>query len=271
MLQINETGTNGGDKSHMYGWQIVDAKGEMMWIDKRRLAVDPEYQRDVQDADMKVKRIAASWSWAACGVIIVARRDGLFFVVDGQHRVRAAMKLSAVQTLPCIVFESEGVGDEAKAFLRANKDRKPMTAMQSFKAMNVSVDPNAEFVNAMLDRAGMKVGNNGVKGAIQCVGALLGVAKLGHDRCQTVFDAAVAVCGSQALHSDIIKGFDYIYGRTDAATVVKAAKKLQTIGREDVLKSIAAAKAYRLAGGVIPCGEGILNAYNHRMRHKIEI
>ena len=272
-MQLNETTANNVDKMARYNWRIKDAQGEMRMIDKSLLKIDDSYQRNVGDSDAKIKRIAANWSWVACGALIVANRGGQLFVVDGQHRARAAMKLSSVRELPCIVFDSDGEMGEAEAFLRANKDRKPMTAIQAFKAMVAAGDKDAVFVKDLLAMHGLRV-TQGPKtpGAFQSPGVILGIAKRGHDAASRVLSASIAACSGGAMHGEVIKGLGWIDTMAkDDSLLPKMCPRLSRIGRDSILHSIASAKAFRQAGGEKVCGEGVLNAYNHRLRNKIEL
>jgi len=72
-------------KVDRYGWTIKDQPGFMKEINKSLLNVDMQYQRHANKS--KVLTISSEWSWIACGVVVVAFRDGKYWVMDGQHRV----------------------------------------------------------------------------------------------------------------------------------------------------------------------------------------
>ncbi len=273
-MHINET-THGGmvDKAARYGWTIKDQPGRLMMLDKAVLEVDNSYQRDTAAA--KIKRIAAQWSWLACGALIVADRgDGRFFVIDGQHRAEAAMKLSAVQKLPCIVFETGGSREEAGGFLRANRDRKPMTSVQAFSAMVTAGDPDAMAVQELLESHGLvaRDSGSGNSQAFKSVGVLLQIVRRGKEHASRVLAASVAACHGGKVHSDVLKGMSWIDMKADDPAILpKIGQRLQAIGRDGVLAEIAKAKNFHGSGGEKPCAEGILKAYNFRLKHKLEL
>src|ERR1051326_3709263 len=128
--------TEGGrlTKIDRYKWVSRNQQGELAYVSKHRLLVDDRYQRALNDA--KRLRIASKWNWAACGVLLVARRkDGRLYVIDGQHRWAAAMSRADITDLPVAIFDLSGsIEDEATDFLIANKERKPLTGVESFKA-----------------------------------------------------------------------------------------------------------------------------------------
>ena len=272
MMHMNETVKGGFDKATRYGWMIKDEPGRLMMLDKAALEVDASYQRSATAG--KVKRIAAEWSWLACGALVVADRgDGRFFVIDGQHRALAAMKLSAVRQLPCVVFQTEGSREEASGFLRANRDRKPMTATQAFAAMVTAGDGDALFVQSMLCEHGFSVGDDGKSAsAFQAPGALLKLARRDHAHARRVFAATLAACTGGKPHSEIMRGLAWIdISADDPGLLPKMSPRLRALGRDELLRGVVNAKAFRGVGGEKVCGEGILNAYNHRLRNKIEL
>ena len=271
-MRINETVKGGVDKAARYGWSIKDQPGRLMMLDKAALEVDDSYQRSAtQD---KVKRIAAEWSWVACGALVVADRgDGRFFVIDGQHRALAALKLSAVRQLPCVVFQTEGSREEAGGFLRANRDRKPMTAVQAFAAMVTAGDKDAVFVRHLLEENGMAVASGGAsQSAFKATGTLLKIARDSHDAARKVLSASIAACSGGAVHNDVMRGLWWIYSRMDDAKAFERMNpRLSAVGRDEILRSIAAAKAFQGVGGEKVCGEGILKAYNFRLKRKLDL
>ena len=119
-------------KIERYGWVVKDTPGVMMLIDKQELRVNHEYQRQLIAS--KVSDMSACWSWVACGTITVGIRDRVAWVLDGQHRVAAAMRRADITNLPCIVFDLDSVADEAKGFLSTNRLRGQMTSVDHFRA-----------------------------------------------------------------------------------------------------------------------------------------
>lgn len=273
-MQNNELTNFGQDKMSRYNWSLADEPGEMMWIHKDALEVDMSYQREVKDTDAKVKRLAREWSWVACGALTVADRgDGRYFVIDGQHRARAALKISAVSKLPCVVFRTVGGQEEAAGFLRANKNRKPMAAIQAFKAMLKTGDKDAVFVQSLLDEHGLQLAAGGKSPHIfQAPGVILQIAARGHAHARRVMAAAFVACEGEQIHNEVLKGLAHIDASSDDTTILnRLTPRLRKLSREEILRGIANAKAFRGAGGDKVCSEGILNAVNKGLRNKIEI
>lgn len=272
MLIPNETHKRGNsDKITRYGWTLADEPGELRWIKKERLRIDHSYQRDAVQTDPKVKRIASEWSWVACGALIVALRDKSYFVIDGHHRASAAMKRSDISTLPCIVFRSSGAKDEASGFLRANKHRKPMSSIDSFKALVTSGSDDAKFVQELVQSRGLVVKQTG-KGNFSAPGILLKLAQLDRARAKRVFHLAADICLPGGIHNEILKGLAMLDARLVEGSISdrRIRDRLIAVGRAELIRSMAQAKAFRGIGGERVLAEGLLNAINHRLRIKVE-
>ena len=101
------------------------------------LNVDPSYQRSVENGPSRVliRKIAREWDWSLFQLLVVSRRpDGALYVVDGQHRLEAARLRRDLYDLPCSVYDFATTGDEADAFVAINQQRKPLGALDLFRA-----------------------------------------------------------------------------------------------------------------------------------------
>ncbi len=271
-ITFNEEQTKGTDKIAKYNWISHDQPGLQMMIPKGDLTVDPSYQRTVHATDLKVKRIASEWSWIACGSIIVADRDGEFFVIDGQHRVLAARKRSDISRLPCIVFASVSPQREAEGFLRANRNRKPMKTIDAFKGMLVAGDPIAQKVLHFAERAGRHVGDGGGSTVISCVAAVIRIIETDEDIANRIWPLVVSVCQGQSLHGELMTGLFELERTADGQSITDPAfaAKILRIGYFGLLDGIAKAKAYHGKSGARVWAIGLANAINHGQRtHKI--
>jgi hypothetical protein len=267
-FNLEERTHKGLSKVSRYKWKSNDDKGEFSWVHKTALSVDFAYQRDATHS--KVLEIAKDWSWMGCGVILVVRRpDGLLYVIDGQHRVSAAMKRDDISMLPCMIFDVSEVCDEAKGFLNANTLRKPVPAVAKFRAMVVSGDRRAADVQEVLDELGMVIGKNA---SARVFGSIAWAVKAaGQDVAsfrKTMF-AAKDLCGdSGAMAEHLCRGLFALQRRHGALDNAKFVKRMMAVGYEAIVNDIHAASLYFKEGGDRVWMTGIINAVNRGLRNR---
>jgi hypothetical protein len=125
-----------------------------------RLLVDDTYQRSIEGgASQKlIVKIAENWDWRLCLPLLVSRRDGQLYVIDGQHRLEAARLRGDIAHMPVVVFDLEDPRAEAELFVAANRSRRQMSKLDDFHAAIVAGDPKAVAINDAVTEAGLTVG-----------------------------------------------------------------------------------------------------------------
>jgi hypothetical protein len=256
------------DKAAKHGWQVVDAPGALRYIDKSKLAIDPSYQRDVAINDRKVVALAVSWSWQACGALLVAERGGLLFVFDGQHRLLAAMKLSAVRELPCVVFQSSSTEAEAEAFLRANKNRKPINNLEQFKARLVVKDRLALAVLDLCEQAGRAVSQHSSATTFSAVTALYVSLSADEANTRRVWPAVAKASAGTIISQRLIRGALWVEQRLAGASLSDPvwSRRMAKVGSAEIEKSMTQAAALLGRTGPLVWGQGLVFALNKGLR-----
>lgn len=261
----------GASKIEHYRWTLKDSRGTYMAIDKNELFVDHAYQRDQNEN--KVIEMARSWSWMACGAILVALRpDGSNFVFDGQHRVMAARKRSDITTLDCLVFEVDELQDEANGFLKSNTLRKPVGMMAKFKAMIVCNDKHAVAVSALIESLGLTIDKNPRPNNFNA----LAWAVKSHARNANAFEKTLSVARQLAgdkhfIHESVCRGLFYLDCKYDALANAKFIRRLAQVGYQELFDGIHRAVAYFKKGGDKVWAQGILDTANHGLRNRFYI
>lgn len=122
-----------------------------------QLEIDPSYQRSIENGESQalIAEIAMNWHWGRAQLLTVSRRGGRLFVVDGQHRLAAARLRGDIQQLPCLIEEFSDVAEEARLFNDLNDRRRPVSAIDKFRAALVAGDPECIAIGAALERAGL--------------------------------------------------------------------------------------------------------------------
>jgi hypothetical protein len=256
-------------KVERYNWQIIDQPGTFMMISKDDLLIDNSYQRDADGGEAKIRGIAAKWSWAAFGALGVGMRQDGFYVYDGMHRLFAAKRRTDIQMLPCMVFETTDGVQEAKQFLITNTHRRPMTAVQRFKAEVISGNSVAAAAEKLIASAGRSIGRYSGPGTVTCVGAVMRLLTEDEPTLRRIWTLVVRLCDGHALHSEMLDALFYIerrLGDGQSLAVDPWSKRLTSVGRDGLLQAMQAARAYHGKGGPKIDAMGVAKALNARAR-----
>lgn len=269
-LEVNAFGE---DKVSRYGWTIASGEGDYRKINKRLLRVNKEvYQRE--ETKSKVLELAKSWSWISCGTITVARRGGVYWVVDGNHRKLAADRRSDISDLPCMVFEVGNVKDEARAFLATNANRKPITALARFKALLAADDITAKLVDDAVRDCGLRFATASKEaGDFKAVSWALETAARDPDGFVVILQAAaeLAVAAEAPLHHQVVKGLQYLHANIDGGLEDgRLRKRLRQVGFGALLKGALSAAEYYAKGGAKVYADGMLQALNKGLRTRFD-
>jgi hypothetical protein len=118
------------------------------------LKVDPIYQRDL--TAQFVERLAESWDIVTAGTIVVSKRpSGDLYIVDGQHRAAAAVRVGETHILAQVVNEPSAE-EEARLRLKGNVKRTDRVT-EVFRARLASGDETALAIVRILDGIGTQV------------------------------------------------------------------------------------------------------------------
>lgn len=124
------------------------------------LRLDDSYQRSTDNGASQalIRKIANGWDWRMCLPLVVSKRDdGSLWVIDGQHRLAAALLRGDIPFLPCVVGIYGSVADEAAMFVAMNRARKPMNRLDDFHAAIASGDSEAIEITRLITDAGFTV------------------------------------------------------------------------------------------------------------------
>lgn len=258
------------DKIARYKWTVVDKPGRLLMVDKNRLNIETEYQR--QAFQSKVYEFSNSWSWLACGVIVVGSRDGEYWVIDGQHRVLAAKRRSDIISLPCIVFQTESVAQEAVGFLAANSRRKPVSALAKHKAMVVANDPIALHIESVVKKLGVVLTESGnMHRGMRCISWCFRKATEDRNAFDLVMEVGTTLCFDKNIQvqEKLLDGLWYIHKFCgDGLHDKKLVKRMYEKGATVLIDSITRAQAFFVRGGSRIFAEGILTQINKGLQHK---
>lgn len=272
-MEISSHTAKGVNKTTRYNWTTKDAPGVMMTIEKDLLQIHPAYQRDL--IEQKVKEITGEWSWIACGALIVARRGGEYWVIDGQHRAMAAKRRSDISELPCLVFETESVKQEAQGFLDVNTSRKPITSTGKHKALVAAGDETAIFVQETIEKLGLQVTRgHGGAGFIRCIGWCMNRAEEDRDRFTRVLSLITEMSAKDGIcvPDKVLEGAWFLDKNCgNGLNDKRLAQRLTDKGAKLMLEAAVRAAAFYSAGGGKVWAQGMLNELNKGLQNKFTL
>lgn len=130
------------------------------------------YQRKV---DMtKVKKMADEFDETLIGTITVSKREGLYFVIDGQHRVMLAKTLG-IDGLMSLVYEGLTYEEEANYFNRlnnANGEQKRLRRTDIFNASVEAKDPKSTDIKNIIEGLGFRISEASGDNIITAIGTI---------------------------------------------------------------------------------------------------
>lgn len=263
-----EKHSNGNvDKIERYDWKLLDQPGELRMLHKKVLRVDEQYQREATEG--KVKEIARAWSWLACGALLVAEREGVYFVFDGQHRALAALRRSDIEKLPCVVFRTIGSKEEAEAFLRANKNRKPLNGLAKFRAATTAEHPAALLVEHLISSVGRTASETSSGTTVRCLALMMVHAERQPDVLKRTWPLIAEVCVGKPVHERVMDGLLYIENHLPEGESLmnkEWRKRALRVGYDGLLGAANRFAAAYAKGGAKVWGLGMVEAMNKGCR-----
>lgn len=186
------------------------------WLTPVELSVDTAYQRSIDTPASRrlIGGIAASWRWDLCLPLLVSRRpDGSHYVVDGQHRLAAALLRKDIPVLPCFIRDLDGAASEAALFIHANRARKTMSALDDYHAAVAAGDETLCKIDEMVRHAGLSIArHNSAKawspGEMTCVA---GIRRHLRQRGEEAVRSSLKTMG-QAFGDEVIANPGAIFG-----------------------------------------------------------
>lgn len=145
------------------------------------LAVDETLavQRPLQRA--WVNRLARMWNPGVLTTAIVSlRTDGKYYLLDGRHSCEAAKLVHGPGFLRlCQVHEGLTLKEESNIFLAANRDRKPVTRIDTYRVEITSGDPIVRRIEDEVTALGLEVAKSPSPNRVAAIDKLKHIAAMG--------------------------------------------------------------------------------------------
>jgi hypothetical protein len=264
-------------KAQKFGWAPTAPWGEFRMIPKEQLNIDDRYQRrEVSKA--KVLDIARKWDPRLfCAISVVERGNGSYWVFEGGHRARAAFYRDDVTELPCMVFRSGGLSEEADTFVNANTMKSAVSSYHKFRARLVAKHALAIQTNAMIEAVGYHPSPQANKKHGFC--ALETFQKMVKENPQTAF-RVLQLCAEISedgapIPISVMRGLYALTKRLEIGDKFlfepRHVSRLRETGMEALAAAVQREKHINGQGGPLIEARAIHKILNHKLKNRIEM
>lgn len=143
----------------------------LRWVPISMMRVSPVAQRELNQS--RVNKLAANFDLEQLGTPTVSKRDGWFYIVDGQHRIAALKEIGwGDQQVQCWTYDGLTEAEEAEKWLVLN-DVLTQSAYDKFARGVVAGREKECDIDRIVRAQGLAVSrNHNTEGAISAVGTL---------------------------------------------------------------------------------------------------
>lgn len=163
--------------------------GIMTYVDPKNVSIDG-YQRALE-AD-RAQKIAENFNPHLFDPILLSKRkNGRMYIIDGQHRVIAAV-IAKIDKVPARILMGLSREQEANLFVDAQLQRKPIRAFDRFNAKIIAQDPVFVGINKIVQKARFEIAPHSASNSprrLRCITLLIMIYKTaGKDHFQRLVD-----------------------------------------------------------------------------------
>lgn len=203
----------------------VERAARLVWVPLGLTRTPTMAQRELKPG--RVDHIAANMDLEQIGTPTVNKRDGLYYIIDGQHRVEAYKQWLGEgwedQQLHCWCYTDLSEEEEAERFLKLN-DTLTVQAFDKFRIGFNANRPEETEISAIVMKCGLTISQSKAEGAIGAVGTLRRVYRRDGG---AVLGRALGVIrdayGSPGLEAPVIDGIGLLCARYSGQLDVETA------------------------------------------------
>lgn len=120
------------------------------------LVSNQDYQRPLSEGH--IRKTVDEFDIFQINPVKVSRRNGVNFVIDGQHTTEIIATVSGSRDTPvwCMVYEMQYM-DEARTFANQQKHVKSLVPYETFKAHIEAGDPKQMMIKSIVESYGLKI------------------------------------------------------------------------------------------------------------------
>lgn len=148
----------------------IEREARLRWVPIHSMKVSPLAQRELNEA--WVDRLASEMRLEDLGYPTVSLRDGIHYIIDGQHRVEALRKLGfGNERIECWTYAGLTEEQEADKFLVLNNKLTIGTMDRFLVAVTAGREIESD-IERIVRAHGLTISNQRTPGAIGAVGTL---------------------------------------------------------------------------------------------------
>lgn len=240
-------------------------------IRAKQVGIDMRVQRPVNEK--KRAKMNEEWEPAAIGMVSISlRRNGKHIAVDGQHRCLVANDQSYNEDIPAAIWEGLTLQQEAALFRLLNTTNKT-TAVEAWTVAVTERDPVAVAIKTVLDRHGLSMSPNALKGSFAAVRTAERIVS--QDNGVLLFDWAVGlitnVWGDRGDHMNgrVIEGLVLMYQRYAEDIDVDSFKERLAqvkVGQHGLLGEMEAVRTVWRVSAPVAMAHVLVGVYNQKRR-----
>lgn len=236
----------------------------------KNLTAEQDYQRRVSISH--VKRAVANFSPYQINPIKVSRRNGLNYVVNGQHTIEIIATISGSRETPvwCMIYDDLDYTKEADLFANQQKYVKNLTPYEIFMANIEAGNDEQIMIKDIIEKYGLSITSNKTPGGICAIATLEDIFnRYGYH----VLDDTLRLCiatwegEENSFSSNMLRGLARLIATYSSEIDEQTFK--EKIGRCSV-KEIARTASDRRAGS-LGYAEAMLIIYNKKMRIPVDM
>lgn len=235
----------------------------------KNLVSNQEYQRNL--SQRHIQRTIKNFDVYQINPVKVSRRDGLNYVVNGQHTIEIVAAVSGSRDTPvwCMVYDDMEYTDEADIFANQQKYVRTLTAYEIFKANIEAGNDDQLLIKDLVESFKLKINARGGDCVICAVGALEEIyEKYGFHVLRRALKLCVASWQGEhnSLSGNILKGIAKLINTYDEQILDDYfIEKFGQIPVKDIIRS-----AKERGGGTNGYAEAILVVYNKKIKNQLD-
>lgn len=237
-----------------------------------QLLVDPKLDAQRIFQPTWAGKLAKIWDPDVLLVATVSKRaDDRYYLIDGQHSTKVALEKEGPDFLrDCMVYENLDPEMEAKLFLSANRDRKPVKPFDNFRVAITAKDPLAMRVQQEVQSCALEVSNGTSTNRVGAVQALMALGARREGLVAKVLQTAEKAWGRDATSWDnmMIRALGMViyqnWDKIDYARLVKILMKVP-VGRWKAAAINATTSGGGSSSRSTPLAGNIVTTYNGRL------